>query len=295
MIDIYINFLFNGILNGAVLSLIALGYSLVYGVGGIMNLAHGAYFMLAGYLLLYGLKIFPGFLLLSVVSAVVIVTIIGGLTYILLIKPLQDSHVGVVLITFALAFTVEQYIAIVSGTTTYALSQYLIFKNSTPFFNTGYNMLDQYIFFIIISLVIVSLFALFINKSKLGKSIRAVSQDREAASLMGINSNRILFWTVVISAFLAAMAAVLYLPGASLNGPTMGWEYLTISFAVVILGGMGSLVGSIVGAYIMGFITSYTNVFIPNGPSWAHIVPLIVMIIVLLIRPQGLFGKKELK
>jgi branched-chain amino acid transport system permease protein len=294
MIDI-INMIFNGTLNGAVLSLIALGYSLVYGVGGIMNLAHGAYFMLAGYLLLYGLKIFPGALLLSVVSAVVVVTIIGGLTYILLIKPLQDTHVGVVLITFALAFTIEQYIAIVSSTKTYSLNQYIIFEDYTEFLDTGFRMLNQYIFFIIISLVIVSLFALFINKSKLGKSIRAVSQDREAATLMGINANRTLFWTVVISAFLAAIAAVLYLPGASLHGPTMGWEYLTSSFAVVILGGMGSLVGSIVGGYIMGFITSFTNVFIPNGPSWAHIVPIIVIITVLLIRPQGLFGKKELK
>jgi branched-chain amino acid transport system permease protein len=296
MIDVDIlNFLFNGTLNGAVFSLIALGYSLVYGVGGIMNLAHGAYFMLAGYLLLWGLKIFPEALALSVVFALIIVTILGGLTYILLIKPLQDSHVGVVLITFALAFTIEQYVQIVSGTTTYALNQYIIFKDSTPFLDTGFRMLNQYIFYIIISLVIVSLFALFISKSKLGKSIRAVSQDREAATLMGINANRILFWTVVISAFLAAIAAVLYLPGASLNGPSMGWEYLTTSFAVIILGGMGSLSGSIVGAYIMGFITSYTNVFVPEGPSWAHIVPIIVILIVLIIRPQGLFGKKELK
>ncbi len=288
-----INMLFNGTLNGAVLSLIALGYSLVYGVGHIMNLAHGAYFMLTGYLLLWAYHFFPGQILINVIFAVVITTIIGGLTYILLIKPVKDSAVGVVLITFALAFALEQYVLIISGTTSATISGYVIFKGTTDFL--GYSMLNQYVFYIIISLIIVSLFALFINKSKLGKSIRAVSQDSEAATLMGINSDRVLFYTVLISAFLAAIAASLYLPGAALNGPAMGWEYLTSSFAVVILGGMGSLVGSIVGAYIVGYITSFTNVFVPNGPAWAHIVPIIVILLVLIIRPQGLFGKKELQ
>ena len=99
----------------------------------------------------------------------------------------------------------------------------------------------------------------------------------------------------MISAFLASIAAVLFLPAASLDGPSMGWGYLTNSFAVVILGGMGSLVGSVVGAYIVGYVTSFTIVFVPNGASWAHLVPIIVIVIMLLIRPQGIFGKKELR
>ena len=293
MIEDILNMLFNGTLNGAVLSLIALGYSLVYGVGGIMNLAHGSYFMLAGYLLLWGLPIFPGFLMLSVIITIVIVTILGGLTYILLIKPLQDSHVGVVLVTFGLAFAIEQFVLIISGTDSVSIGDYVLFSGTIEIF--GYSIANQFIFFIITSLVIVSLFALFISKSKLGKSIRAVSQDREAAVLMGINANRALLYTVMISAFLASIAATLYLPGAALSGPSMGWSYLTSSFAVVILGGMGSLVGSVVGGYVIGFLTSFTSIFIPNGPSWAHVVPLIVILIVLIIRPQGLFGKKEIK
>ena len=293
MIEDIINVIFNGTLNGAVLSLIALGYSLVYGVGHIMNLAHGAYFMLTGYLLLWGLRIFPGLLFLNVIFVVAIVTIIGGLTYILLIKPLQDSQVGVVLITFGLAFAIEQIVLINFGTDSVSISKYLIFTETTEIL--GFPMADQSIFFIVMSLAIVSLFALFISKSKLGKSIRAVSQDREAAVLMGINANRTLFYTVVISALLASVAGSLYLPGAALTGPSMGWSYLTSSFAVVILGGMGSLVGSVVGGYIVGFLTSFTSVFIPNGPSWAHLVPLIVILIVLIIRPRGLFGKKEIK
>lgn len=288
-----INFLFTGALSGSVLSLIALGYSLVYGVGHLMNLAHGSFFMLAGYLFLWFLKIFYDLPWLSVILSIIIVTIIGGLAYLLLIKPLQETNVGVVLITFGLAFFIEQYVLIISGTDSYAINRYLLVQGYTEIF--GYRMINQFILVIIASLLIVFGFALFINKSKLGKSIRAVSQDREAASLMGINSNRILLYTVMISAFLASIAAFLYLPAAALSGPSMGFAYLTNSFAVVILGGMGSLVGSVVGSYIVGFITSFTSIFIPNGPSWAHLIPIIVIIIVLIIRPQGLFGKKEVR
>ncbi len=293
MIADILNMLFNGALQGAVLALVSLGYSLVYGVGGIMNLSHGAYFMLTGYLLLWMLS-FPLFIGLEwfiVVIALITITVIGGLTYILLIKPLQNSQVGVVLVTFGLAFFIEQFVLIISGTESWSITGLQLVHGTTEFL--GYTMINQYILLIIISLVVVLSFAFFISKTKLGKSIRAVSQDREAATLMGINANRTLLYTVMISAFLAGLAAFLYLPGATINGPSMGWSYLTSSFAVVILGGMGSLVGSVVGAFIVGYITSFTSVFIPNGPSWAHLIPLIVIIIVLVIKPHGLFGKKE--
>ncbi len=288
-----LNFLFNGTLNGAIFSLIALGYSLTYGVGHIMNLSHGAYVMTTGYLLLWFLKFMPGLEIVSVIIVILTITIIGGLSYLLFIKPLQDTSVGVVLITFGLAFFIEQIVLIAYGTESYGINQYIVVNGFSEVF--GFKMINQFIFLIVVSLIIVSLFALFINKSKLGKSIRAVSQDREAATLMGINSNRILLYTIMISAFLASVAAALYLPAAALSGPSMGWGYLTNSFAVVILGGMGSLVGSVIGGYIIGFITSFTSIFIPNGPSWAHLVPIIIIVIMLLIRPQGLFGKKEVR
>jgi branched-chain amino acid transport system permease protein len=183
------------------------------------------------------------------------------------------------------------------GSETWSIGAFKFFKGDTEVL--GLSLINQYIFLIITSIIIVLLFALFINKSKLGKSIRAVSQDREAATLMGINSNRVLLYTVMISAFLAGIAAVLYLPGGTIDGPHMGWGYLTTSFAVVILGGMGSLFGSVVGAFLIGYVGSFTTTILPiffeefPGASWAHIIPIIIIIVMLLIRPQGLFGKKE--
>jgi branched-chain amino acid transport system permease protein len=234
--------------------------------------------------------------------ALLIITIIGGLSYILLIKPLQDSQVGVVLVTFGLAFLIEQVVMVISGTEAWTMTELQLVQGTTVFL--GYTMINQYILLIIISVITVSLFALFISKSKLGKSIRAVSQDREAASLMGINANRVLLYTVMISALLAGIAAFLYLPGAAISGPSMGWTFLTNSFSVVILGGMGSLVGSVVGAFIIGYSISFTQVFVSiqlsptisiQGPSWAHLIPIIIIVVVLLIRPRGLFGKQEME
>ena len=291
MWDQIINMLFGGTVNGAMYALIAIGFSLVYGVGGVLNLAHGGFFIITGYLIYWVLPLFNFIPWISICISLVMITIIGGLTYLLLIKPLQDSHLSVVLVTFALAFFFEHFIRVVWGSEYETIRELVIFPGSTDFF--GVTLINQLIFLILAALAIVIIFMVSINKLKIGKSIRAISQDREAAMLMGINANRVLMYTVMISAFLAGLAAVLYLPTQALS-PAQGWGVLTNSFAVVILGGMGSLLGSIVGAFILGYANSFTSVFIPNGPSWSHLVPIIIIVLMLLIRPQGLFGKKEI-
>ena len=149
---------------------------------------------------------------------------------------------------------------------------------------------SQFFIILIGSFVFIALTAIFIDKSKLGKSIRAISQDREAAMLMGINADRILMYTVMISAFLAGVAAVLYVPASSI-APHMGWDVLSTSFAIVIFGGLGSLKGSVVSAFILGYTRNFVNYFI--DPAFSAIVPIAIIILVLLIRPRGIFGKKE--
>jgi len=291
MWDQIINMLFGGTASGAMYALVAIGFSLVYGVGGVLNLSHGGFFILTGYLIYWTLPLFDNVVWLSICISLVLITIIGGLAYILLIKPLQDSELSVVLVTFALAFFFEHFIRVTWGSKYETIRELVIFPGSTNFF--GVALINQLIFLILAALAIVLIFMVSINKLKIGKSIRAVSQDREAAMLMGINANRILMYTVMISAFLAGLAAILFLPTQTLS-PVGGWGVLTNAFAVVILGGMGSLLGSIVGAFILGYANSFTSVFIPNGPSWSHLVPIILIVIMLIIRPQGLLGKKEI-
>jgi branched-chain amino acid transport system permease protein len=283
-----------GTVQGAVFMLIAVGYSLVYGAGGIMNLAHGAFYLIAGYMLYWYLETLG--LFLAAGFAVIMVTIIGAISYFALIKPLEKkSHLSVVMITFAIAFFIEQIVKL--GCSILGFEEESILPNlieingSVSFELLGVEIPYDYIFILIISFLIVGLITLFISKSKLGTSIRAISQDREAAMLMGINADRVLMYTVMISAFLAAIAAVIYVPSYPIT-PWQGWLILTNSFAVVILGGMGSLPGSVLGAFILSYASHFTRVFI--DPAISTLVPVFVIVVMLVLRPQGILGKKEI-
>lgn len=281
-----------GAVQGSVYALLALGFSLVYGVGGILNLAHGAYYLIATYAFYWTwLLLAPiigginGFFI-GMVIGLIVAALAGMISYLLLIKPLKEHEINVLMGTFAIGFFCEQLV----------IALYDPKVHSIPtIFSEYINILGRpiqvhWIMIIIAALIIVTLITIFINKSKLGKSIRAVSQDPEAAMLMGINADRILMYTVTISALLAGVAAVLYVP-VDIVAPYKGWPILTGAIAVVILGGMGSLTGSVVGAYIIGYARIATNYLI--DPVYSSLVPILVIIIILVIRPRGLFGKKE--
>jgi branched-chain amino acid transport system permease protein len=212
---------------------------------------------------------------------------VGGLSYYLLIRPLQENLVAVLIITFSLGFFFEQFIKVFGDAVPHAVPSFM----GGTITILGVPFPSQFFIILIGAFIVVLLTGLFINKSKTGKSIRAISQDREAAMLMGINADRILMYTVMISALLAGIAAVLYVPASSIS-PSMGWDVLSSSFAIVIFGGLGSIKGSIVGAFILGYSRNFVNYFI--DPAFSAIFPIAVIILVLLIRPRGLFGKKEI-
>jgi len=258
LIETILSFVIFGIIQGSIYSLLAMGFSLVYGVGGILNQAHGAFYVIATYLLYWFFINIPVFgFIIGIIVALIITTLIGGLVYLLLIKPLKDSHVGVVIVTFAFAFFIENLVGILVD------QQYHDMPHIIPgnFHILGVMVPYHYILIIVIALSLVFLITLFINKSKLGKSIRAVAQDSEAASLMGINVDKILAYTLMISAFLAAAAAVLNVP-VDIVAPHIGWNILLNSFAIVVLGGLGSLHGSVAGAFLIAFARAYTNYFV---------------------------------
>lgn len=273
-----------GTVQGAVFAMLSMGFSLVFGVGGVLNLAHGAYYLLTAYIFYWSIPYFgqP----IGILIALVVIIAVGALTYFLLINPLKESHIGVVIATFGLAFFFEQFVQVVGDAKYHSLPEMI--PGSITFL--GVTFPAQLVLTIVGSLIIVSIVIIFISKSKLGKSIRAVSQDREAAMLMGINADRILMYTLLISAFLAGVAAILYAP-ADYIAPHLGWSVLMNAFAVVILGGMGSLTGSFIGSFILGYASNFCNFFI--DPSVSALIPIVVIVVMLVIRPRGLFGKKE--
>ena len=275
-----------GTIQGALLALLALGFSLVYGVGGLLNLAHGAFYVVTIYIVFWTIPLF-GFGIAAVIGIVSIVAI-GAVTYLGLMKPLQESHIGVVLVTFAMAFFFEQFVKFVGDSKFHFIAPFI--PGTIVLFGVPFPAQSLAILFG--SLILVTLVTIFINKSTMGKSIRAVSQDIEAAKLVGINTDMVMMASVMISALLVGFAAILYAPGDYI-APHIGWGFLLLAFSVTIFGGMGSIPGSILGAFVMGYATTLTDYLIST--SLSDIIPLVVILIMLLVRPQGLLGKKELQ
>ena len=275
-----------GTIQGALLALLALGFSLVYGVGGLLNLAHGAFYVVTIYIVFWTIPLF-GFGIAAVIGIVSIVAI-GAVTYLGLMKPLQESHIGVVLVTFAMAFFFEQFVKFVGDSKFHFIAPFV--PGTIELFGVPFPAQSLAILFG--SLILVTSVTIFINKSTMGKSIRAVSQDIEAAKLVGINTDMVMMASVVISALLVGFAAILYAPGDYI-APHIGWGFLLLAFSVTIFGGMGSIPGSILGAFVMGYATTLTDYLIST--SLSDIIPLVVILIMLLVRPQGLLGKKELQ
>ena len=240
--------------------------------------------MVTAYIIFWYVPIFG--ITISVILALVIIVIIGAATYLSLIKPLQESHIGVVLVTFALAFFFEQFVKVAGDEKTHYIVPYV--PGTIEFLGTTFPA--QLLALVVGSIVLVTLVTIFINYSKIGKSIRAVSQDYEAAQLMGINTDRILMICFMLSALLVGFAAALYAPG-NFIAPRIGWGYLLLAFAVTIFGGMGSIPGSIIGAFIMGYATSFTDYYL--SPAFSELIPIVVILVMLVVRPQGLLGKEE--
>jgi branched-chain amino acid transport system permease protein len=288
--DLFSVFLF-GSVQGAVFSLLALGFSLVYGVGGVLNLAHGGFYLASMYTFYWCIRVWEQTILMSIIITLIVIVIICILAYVLLIKPLQDSAIGILIATFSLAFFFEQLVKVLpwSDSQTHWVPTII---TGPPIEIFGINFPVRYLWTIIGAIIVVVIVYIFITKAKLGKSIRAVAQDREAAQLMGINANLIIMVTIIISGLLVAFTTFLYGAGEEVY-PTMGWGFLIQSFAIVVLGGLGSIPGSVLGAFVIGYSRTFCSYFI--GTQFAEIFPIIIIILMLVFRPQGLLGKKEVE
>ena len=274
-----------GLVRGGLYALLAVGFSLIFGVARMINLAHTCFYMLAA----YGIYTFTQLAglppILSIILSLLITTLIGVGTYKLFIDRVREHHVTVLLITLALAMVFQECMLLAFG------GHYL----GAPSFVSGYweiiGVKVSYQHLLIFGVVLVVLLGVWalLSKTRLGIAIRATAQDPEIASLMGINVSRILFITMGIAAALAAVAGIVVAPTLVLQ-PYMWTHPLVMVMAIVVLGGLGSVKGSFIGAFIMGFIEVLVVFLIPQGAFLKGAIALLVMVIILLVRPEGLFG-----
>lgn len=280
-----INILVLGTIWGALYSLIAVGFTLIFGVAGIINMAHGAFYMLGAYLAYTFMTIFKINVLVSALMAVFVTALIGILIDRFGIRPMRERHSYVLIITLAFALFFQELMYAIYGSYGKFVNSFV--QGEIALGNVYVTYQKVLTFFV--SGTLVTLLWLFIKKTKTGKSISAVAQNRGAAVLMGIQPERVYLITMGISAALAAVAGVLIAPILEAT-PTMWVFPLFRAFAVVIIGGLGSIEGAIIAGMLLGY--SETMVSLLISANYTDMVYLVAIILVLVLRPRGLLGKR---
>ena len=275
-----------GLINGAFYAMLSLGLALIFGMLNIINFAHGALYMMGAftaYLLLnnFGIGYWP-----SLIIAPVVIGIFGMIIERLMLKPLYKlDHLYGLLLTFGLALIIEGVFRDQFGVSGIP---YAVPPQLAGGWNLGFMFLPVYRGWVVIaSLVICIATWLLIEKTKLGSYLRAATENPQLVQAFGINVPAMITLTYGLGVGLAAIAGVLAAPIYSVN-PLMGSNLIIVVFAVVVIGGMGSILGSVVTGFMLGLIEGLTKVFYPEASST---VIFVIMAIVLLIKPAGLFGR----
>ncbi len=280
-----LDIIISGLISGSVYALLATGFCLIFGVARIVNIAHTAFYMVAAYGIYFGTHKLGFHPLWCMIASVILVTLFGLIAYKLFIDPIREHEAAVLICTIALAMAMQE-VMLLMFTGSYLSVPALI----AGFFNIfGVKVFYQQLLTFGLVLIILAALRVLLMKTKLGLAIRSTAQDREVANLMGINESRAAMLTMGITVGLAGLAGAVVVPLTILD-PFMWMHPLIMMMAVVVLGGLGSLKGSFVGAYILGFAEALVVFLIPKGAFLKGSVALSVMILVLLIRPEGLFG-----
>jgi branched-chain amino acid transport system permease protein len=281
----FVSILINGLVSGAVYAILAIGFSLIFGVAKIMNMAHTAFYMLTAFLILGAITFLEVPLPLAAMASIIVAGLLGVVCYKLCFDRIKVHETAVMIISVAVAMLFEETILLTFG------AQY----QRIPPFVEGYfeiggvSILNQHFFTAGASIATLVGVWLLLSKTKLGKSIRAVDQDREIANVMGIDVTKTSMQVMGISVILAGVAGAVTAPTIMVN-PLMWTNPLVIVLSAVVLGGLGSIKGSAIAAFILGYAETLVVFLVPDGSFLRGAVSLVAMVLVLLIRPEGLFG-----
>lgn len=276
-----------GLINGSFYALLSLGLAIIFGLLNIINFAHGAQYMLGAFVAWLGLKFLGVNYWVSLVLAPLVVAAIGiAIEKTLLRRLYKEDHLYGLLLTFGLALIIEGSFVHFFGVSGQPYSVPAALQGGN---NLGFMFLPTYRAWIIVASLVVCFGTWYmIERTKLGAYLRAGTENPQLLQAFGINVPLLITLTYGYGVALAAFAGVLAAPIYSVS-PVMGSNILIVVFAVVVIGGMGSIMGAVVTGLLMGLIEGLTKVFYPEASTT---VIFLVMIIVLLVRPAGLFGKE---
>lgn len=288
--SLFIQSVINGLNQGAIYALIALGYTMVYGIIRMINFAHGDFIMVGAYTLFYTIPLMiahgmPAWL--SVLVAVVVCVCVGVAVEIIAYRPVRGAGSMSALITaLAMSVFLENLAMVLFGANPKSVPA--IFDLPSVEF-LGAKLQCKYLLTIGIGLVMMVALQLFVKKTRLGKAMRAVPQDKEASTLMGINVNRIITITFAIGSGLAAVAALMYCSTYPRCTTDMGSIMGIKAFIAAVLGGIGIIPGAMLGGVIVGLVEIFVKVYV--APGWYEAITYSLLIVVLLVKPSGILGK----
>lgn len=276
----------DGLSLGAIYALIALGYTMVYGIAKMLNFAHGDIIMVGAYVILTTLQM-TGNPYIAIAASVVVCTVAGIVIERLAYKPLRGASPLAVLITaIGVSFLLQAVAQLIYGSKSQAISLPDFGKITIA----GNHISVSTLITLIVGGIIMAGLTVFVKKTSTGRAMQAVSEDRGAALLMGVNVNRIIMITFAIGSALAAFASLFYLMQIPSITPTLGSMPGIKAFTAAVIGGIGSIPGAALGGVLLGIIEIFAKAYISTELSDA--IVFLVLILVLLIRPAGLLGKK---
>ena len=286
----FLSYLLNGISLGSVYAIIALGYSMVYGIAKMLNFAHGDVIMIGAYMSFCAIQYWSLPPIAAIVLAIVVCTALGILIERMAYKPLRTATSLSVLITAIGVSWLLQNIALLIWGANPKSYQSLVNFGSLTLFDGQLHITSETFITIAANIIIMIALTLFTGKTKMGKAMRAVSEDKGAAELMGINVNATISMTFAIGSGLAAIAGVLLCSAYPVLMPTTGSMPGIKAFTAAVFGGIGSIPGALIGGILLGLIEILGKAYVSTELGDALVFA--VLIIVLLVKPTGLLGKK---
>ena len=286
---LFLSYLVNGISLGSVYAIIALGYTMVYGIAKMLNFAHGDVIMVGAYISFCVTQYMGLPALVSVVAAMAVCTLLGIVIERLAYKPLRQATSLAVLITaIGVSYFLQNMALLIWGSNPKSFASVVNF-GSLRLFGGRLVITSEALTTVLANIVIMIALTLFTGKTKIGKAMRAVSEDKGAAELMGINVNATISMTFAIGSALAAIAGVLLCSSYPTLMPTTGSMPGIKAFTAAVFGGIGSIPGAMIGGIMLGIIEILGKAYVSTELGDAFVFA--VLIVVLLVKPSGLLGK----
>ena len=276
----------NGLNIGSIYALIALGYTMVYGIAKLINFAHGDVIMVGAYISFISMKFgLPWWL--AVIISIVVCAVLGVVMEKVAYKPLRNaSRISLLITAIGISYLLQNLFQLIFGANPQPYHAFI----TLPALNLGgISIQANYYITFSVSVLLMILLTLFANKTTMGKAMRAVSEDEGAAKLMGINVDTTISLTFAIGCALAAIAGILYANCYPMINPTLGSLPGIKAFIAAVLGGIGSIPGAVLGAFILGMVEAMTKAYISS--QLTDTIVFAILILMLVFKPAGILGK----